>query len=72
MIKQISQFRRIVFGELAGGRSERLQSIFEVLDSTGVTVEVSEDIQKILWTKFVFISAVSYAVLLFSFLDLCR
>ena len=59
VIKQISQFRRIVFGELAGGRSERLQSIFEVLNSTGVTVEVSEDIQKILWTKFVFISAVS-------------
>ncbi|HEY9529118.1 MAG TPA: ketopantoate reductase family protein [Anaerolineales bacterium] len=59
VIKQISQFRRIVFGELAGGRSERLQSIFEVLNSTGVTVEVSEDIQKVLWTKFVFISAVS-------------
>ena len=59
VIKQISQFRRIVFGELEGGRSERLRSIFEVLNSTGVTVEVSEDIQKILWTKFVFISAVS-------------
>jgi 2-dehydropantoate 2-reductase len=59
VIKQISQFRRIVFGELAGGRSERLQSIFEVLNSTGVTVEVSEDIQKVLWTKFIFISAVS-------------
>lgn len=59
VIKQISQFRRIVFGELAGGRSERIQSIFEVLNSTGITVEISEAIQKILWTKFVFISAVS-------------
>jgi 2-dehydropantoate 2-reductase len=59
VIKQISQFRRIVFGELAGGLSERIQSIFEVLNSTGVTVEISENIQKILWTKFVFISAVS-------------
>lgn len=59
IIKQISQFRRIVFGELAGGRSERIQSIFEVLNSTGATVEISENIQKILWTKFVFISAVS-------------
>ncbi|HEX5943905.1 MAG TPA: ketopantoate reductase family protein [Anaerolineales bacterium] len=59
VIKQISQFRRIVFGELAGGRSERIQSIFEVLNSTGVAVEISEDIQKILWTKFVFISAAS-------------
>ncbi|HEX9330310.1 MAG TPA: ketopantoate reductase family protein [Anaerolineales bacterium] len=59
IIKQISQFRRIVLGELGGGWSERIQSIYEVLNNTGITVEVSEDIQKILWTKFVFIAAVS-------------
>jgi 2-dehydropantoate 2-reductase len=59
VIKQISEFRRIVFGKLAGGRSERIQSIFEVLNSTGITVEISENIQKVLWTKFVFISAAS-------------
>lgn len=59
VIRQISQFRRIVFGELAGGRSERIPTIFEVLNSTGITVEISENIQKVLWTKFVFISAVS-------------
>jgi 2-dehydropantoate 2-reductase len=59
VIKQISEFRRIVFGELGGGRSERIQSIYEVLDSIGITVEISENIQKVLWTKFVFISAVS-------------
>jgi len=59
IIRQISQFRRIVFGELAGGRSERIQSIYEVLNQTGITVEISEDIQKVLWTKLVFITAVS-------------
>jgi 2-dehydropantoate 2-reductase len=59
VIKQISQFRRIVFGELAGGRSERIESIFKVLNQTGITVEISEDIQKVLWTKLVFITAVS-------------
>jgi len=59
VIKQISQFRRIVFGELGGGSSARIQSIYEVLKNTGITVEASDDIQKILWTKFVFISAVS-------------
>ena len=59
IIKQISEFRRIVYGELAGGRSERIQSIFEVLKNTGITVEISENIQKILWTKFVFIAAAS-------------
>ena len=58
-IKQVSEFRRIVFGELGGGRSDRIRSIFEVLNQTGLTVEISENIQKVLWTKFVFISAVS-------------
>jgi 2-dehydropantoate 2-reductase len=30
-----------------------------VLNPTGIAVEISENIQKVLWTKFVFISAVS-------------
>ena len=59
VIKQISEFRRIVFGELGGDRSERIQSIYEVLNHTGITVEISDNIQKILWTKFVFIAAAS-------------
>jgi 2-dehydropantoate 2-reductase len=59
VIKQISQFRRIVLGEPGGGRSERVQSIYEVLNQTGITVEISEDIQKVLWNKLVFITSVS-------------
>lgn len=59
VVRQVSQFRRIVFGELNGRRSERIESIFAVLNKTGITVEVSENILKILWTKFVFISAAS-------------
>ncbi len=59
VIRQISQFRRIVFGELDSGRSERIQAIYEVLNQTGIIVEVSEDIQNVLWTKLVFIAAVS-------------
>ena len=59
VIKQISQFRRIVLGELDGSQSARIQSIYEVLRNTGISVEISENIQKVLWTKFVFISAAS-------------
>jgi len=59
VIRQVSQFRRIVFGELDAARSERIQSIYEVFNQTGITVEVSEDIRKVLWTKLVFIAAVS-------------
>lgn len=59
IVKHVSQFRRIVFGELDGSRSERIQSIYNVLNNTGITVEISENILKILWTKFVFISSAS-------------
>lgn len=59
VIKQISQFRRIILGELDGSQSARIQSIYEVLKNSSITVEISENIQKVLWTKFVFIAAAS-------------
>lgn len=59
VIQQVSQFRRIVLGELDGQITPRVQGIFEAFQETGITIELSEDIQKVLWTKFVFISAIS-------------
>jgi 2-dehydropantoate 2-reductase len=59
VIRQVSQFRRVVLGELDGKLTERLQSIHKALSETGITAELSEDILKVLWTKFVFISAAS-------------
>lgn len=59
VIKQVSQFHRIVLGELDGTLSERIQSISEVLKNTRIDVEISENILKVLWTKFVFISSAS-------------
>ncbi len=59
VIGQYSQFRRIVVGEFDGRVTPRAQAISEVLKSTGATVEVVQNIAQILWTKFVFISAIS-------------
>ena len=59
VVKQVSQFRRIVFGELDGSISQRVQSIEQALKSAGVTVEIAENISKVLWTKYVFISSAS-------------
>jgi 2-dehydropantoate 2-reductase len=59
IVRQVSQFRRITFGELDGTISARVQSIESVLKSTGVTAETTNDIRKMLWTKLVFISAAS-------------
>jgi 2-dehydropantoate 2-reductase len=59
VIKQVSQFRRVVLGEIKGGVTPRLQTIHNALQATGITAEISDNIAKVLWTKFVFISAAS-------------
>jgi 2-dehydropantoate 2-reductase len=59
VIGQYSQFRRIVLGEMDGAHTPRLQRIVATLADAGITVEVTDNISKVLWTKFVFISAIS-------------
>ncbi len=59
VIRQFSQVHRVVIGELDGRNTARVQAVAEAFRPTGVTIEVTEDISKILWTKFLFIAAVS-------------
>ncbi len=59
VIKQVSDFRRVVIGELAGAQTPRIQSIYEVFKDIGIQAELSDNILKVLWTKFVFISCAS-------------
>lgn len=59
VISQYSQFRRIDIGEFSGEVTQRTEMIAEVLKSTGADVEVVTNIVQVLWTKFVFISAIS-------------
>ncbi len=58
-IKQVSDFRRVVMGELDGSRTPRIEAIHRVFKDTGIQAELSENILKVLWTKFVFISCAS-------------
>lgn len=59
IIKHMSDFRRIVIGELDGSRTPRVEAIYQAFKETGATAELSDDILKVLWSKFVFISAAS-------------
>ena len=59
VIRQVSQFRRLVVGELEGKRTPRVETIYEAFKETGIQAELSDDILKVMWTKFVFISAAS-------------
>jgi 2-dehydropantoate 2-reductase len=50
----------IAFGELDGGRSARVEALFQAFQRCqGLTVNVPDDILAAMWDKFVFISAIS-------------
>jgi 2-dehydropantoate 2-reductase len=59
IIKQISQFHRVVVGELNGQVTQRVRAVHRAFQETGITAELSENILKIMWSKFVFIAALS-------------
>jgi 2-dehydropantoate 2-reductase len=59
VIRQVSSFRRIVVGELDGRVTARARAVVAALQDSGASVELADDIHKVLWTKFVFIAALS-------------
>jgi 2-dehydropantoate 2-reductase len=58
-IIQSSSFHSIVFGEWAGGESERTQKLLSHLDKAGFTVILSSDIQREVWQKYIFVASLS-------------
>jgi 2-dehydropantoate 2-reductase len=58
-IGQYSQFRRIALGELDGRITARAQAIASILATTPAVIELVPNIRQVLWTKFVFIAAIS-------------
>ncbi len=58
-IGQYSQFRRIALGELDGRITPRAQAVASAFATTPAVVELAPNIRQMLWTKFVFISAIS-------------
>ncbi|HJW84207.1 MAG TPA: 2-dehydropantoate 2-reductase [Anaerolineae bacterium] len=59
VIRQESQFRRIVLGELDGQQTQRVKDIRQALAEAGIAAEVSDHIDKVLWTKLLFIASFS-------------
>jgi 2-dehydropantoate 2-reductase len=59
VIRQVSQFRRIVLGEMDGRVTPRILRITEAFQRMGIAVEATDNIRKVLWTKFVFIAGFS-------------
>jgi 2-dehydropantoate 2-reductase len=48
---------RIVFGEMDGSRSPRAERFLEMCEKAGIDADLSDEIDRVLWDKFAFISA---------------
>jgi len=61
VIVQTGSFQRMVFGEYDGKRSPRAQALLDAALSGGINAEISDDIRRALWEKYVFLVAISGA-----------
>ena len=51
--------RRITFGELDGRRSRRVERILAAFQAAEIDAIVADDIRRVIWEKFVFITAMA-------------
>ena len=59
VILQTGKMQRLVFGELDGAVSARTQNFLEVCRRCGIEAEISSDIRRAIWEKFVFVTGTS-------------
>jgi len=61
VISQTGPLQRLVFGEYHGRRTERVASFLEACRRGGINAEISDDIRRSLWEKYVVLVAMSGA-----------
>jgi 2-dehydropantoate 2-reductase len=59
VIKQTGPMQRLLFGELAGGISERGQRLLDACLKGGIAAQLSTDIRREIWQKYVFLVGLS-------------
>jgi len=59
VIEHVGTMQRLVFGELDNVRSARAEALLEACLAAGITAELSTDVVKTIWHKFVFLVGMS-------------
>ena len=59
VIRQVGDVVRVVFGEVGGERTSRSERVLDTFVKAGIRTELSSDVVKELWTKFLFISTLA-------------
>lgn len=59
VIKHTGTMQRLIFGEYDGRRSRRAEALLEACIRGGINAELSDDVRKAIWEKFVFLVGLS-------------
>lgn len=59
VIRQTGTMQRIIVGEYDGARSARVTALHEALVKAGINAEISDDIRRTIWEKYVFLVGLS-------------
>ena len=59
VIKHTGTMQRLIFGEYDGSRSARAETLLDLCLRGGINAELSEDVRKAIWEKFVFLVGLS-------------
>ena len=59
VIRHTGTIQRLVFGEFDGSRSERAAALLQACTRAGIDAEISADVRRAIWEKFVFIVGLS-------------
>ena len=59
VIKHTGTMQRLIFGEYDGRRSDRAATLLDLCVRGGINAELSEDVRKAIWEKFVFLVGLS-------------
>jgi len=59
IIRHSGMLQRLVFGDYGGRQSKRTSAFLEAAKQAGIDAEISNDIQRVLWQKFIFLVGLS-------------
>jgi len=59
VIKHTGTMQRLIFGEYDGSRSARAEALLDACTRGGIDAELSDDVRRAIWEKFVFLVGLS-------------
>ncbi len=59
VISHLGTMGRIIIGELGGGTSDRVAALHDACANAGIETATSDDIERVIWEKFVFLVGLS-------------